>query len=162
MSGPRLKPRFLKGAGLAALVLLAGCASYRQSVQWGGVMAPATVPGDTVACESVAFDAINLVEPRMTNDIALTAYTVFGEDGFTVQMVFDVDADGQPVNIRYTGDEDLLLNAAIRDGVYRTAHALRRSQYTWADGAAPRFAVNCQHAETFQSDARWGATATPL
>ncbi|MAK64032.1 MAG: hypothetical protein CMF75_04700 [Maricaulis sp.] len=161
MSDPWFKPRELKWAGLSTLVLLAGCTTP-QGVQWGGVMAPQTPPENAVACETVAFDAINLVEPRMTNDIALTAYTVFGEDGFTVPMVFDVDASGQPVNIRYTGDEDLLLNAAIRDGVYRTAHALRRSHFTWADNAAPRYAVNCPHEETFQSDARWGATVSPL
>ena len=131
-------------AALGGLALLAGCATS-QGVQWGGVMDPVDVPEASVHCRIAR---VNLVEWGTVNNSEAMALTLFANQGRetrTIPMIFDIDADGRPRNIRYTGDPELLGNGAIRDGIYRTAGGISRSRFAWADDAAVRFATDCPY-----------------
>lgn len=127
----------------AGALVLAGCVGT--TAEFGGATAPAEVPSATVACADADLAVDSLVHPvfppKLFEMIWLSDRdSPLRETSFPYR--YDIDAEGQPVNIIFTGDPYYLEHGALRDSVGYGAETLSQWRYNW-QSEPPHFATGC-------------------
>ena len=110
------------------LLMLAACASDR--VDYGGVLNPASFSGYAESCHGGDRERVSYRSPEYPPELQAFLYSLHSDmDERRLRFSYDIEASGQPVNIRYIGDERYIHHDSFRTAVRAGAEAIADWRY---------------------------------
>jgi hypothetical protein len=127
--------------GLVGLLLLAGCVG--NGVQFGGIEKPAPSPSATIPCNQAGLVVAKKAQIVIPGDVV--AFMSMNQNNFssTVMLGYDVDREGVPVNVHFTGPPQVLEHATRQKLVRAVADAIEEARFSWP--AVASYATGCSY-----------------